>query len=119
MDRVGRRLMLLIGVAGCVVCVAINAAMVALYTGTDNHAGLGVGVAALFVFLVFYAGFVDAPFLVFLGEIYPNNIRARGISIAIATTALTDILYLQITPFAFAAIGWKYFMVGSTSSYRH
>ncbi|KAF7562318.1 hypothetical protein G7046_g1848 [Stylonectria norvegica] len=111
LDRMGRRLMLLIGVAGAVSCVAINAAMTAQFTGTNNKAGLGVGVAALFVYLVFYATFVDAPMWVFIGEIFPNHIRARGIALCIATIAMVDILFLGIAPFAFAAVGWKFFMV--------
>ncbi|KIW88139.1 uncharacterized protein Z519_11250 [Cladophialophora bantiana CBS 173.52] len=111
LDRLGRRLMLLIGLAGCIVCVAINSAMVAEYSGTDNAAGLGVGIAALFVYLCFYASCYDAPLLVVLGEIFPNHVRAKGVALSIATVAASDILYLQVAPYAFAAVGWKFFLL--------
>ncbi|KIW33344.1 uncharacterized protein PV07_00201 [Cladophialophora immunda] len=111
LDRLGRRLMLLTGLAGCIICVAINAAMVAEYSGTNNDAGLAVGLASLFVYLCFYASCYDAPLLVVLGEIFPNHVRAKGVALSIATVAASDILYLQVAPYAFAAVGWKFFVL--------
>lgn len=42
-DRVGRRTFLLVGIAGCLVFLAIETAMVARYVGTDNKAGNAAG----------------------------------------------------------------------------
>lgn len=42
-DRVGRRTFLLVGIAGCLVFLAIETAMVAKYVGTDNKAGNAAG----------------------------------------------------------------------------
>ena len=86
--------------------------MVAQYADAGtNKAGLGVGVAAFYVFLVFFAIGLDAAGWVMLSEIFPNFIRAKGYALAVASQSLADIIYLQVTPEGFANLGWKYFLV--------
>jgi MFS family permease len=112
MDRVGRRPLLLIGIVGCCACLIVEAAMVATYAAAGtNKAGLGVGVAAFYIFLAFYSVGVDVAGVVFYSELFPNHIRAKGICLSIATIALTDLVYLQATATAFANIGWKFYLV--------
>lgn len=102
-----------LGIGGCCVCLVLEAAMVATYgsSGT-NKAGLGVGVFALYLFMFIYSLGVDVGGYVFYSEIFPNHLRAKGLALAVATNALTDLVYLQVSPTAFAHIGWKYFLVG-------
>jgi MFS family permease len=155
MDRIGRKPLMLTGVVGCCVCLIIEAAMIASFASpipTDpsaiNHAGLRMGVAALYVlhptnrlplnppfipqhlwpppstsdsplliqissyiFLVFYGCGIDCAGVVFYSEIFPNHLHAKGVAMAIATIAITDLVYLQATSTAFANIGWKFFLV--------
>jgi MFS family permease len=112
MDKVGRKPLLLIGVGGCCACLIIEAAMVAQYAAAGtNKAGLGVGVAAFYVFLAFYSVGVDVAGVVFYSELFPNHIRAKGICLSVATIAITDLVYLQATATAFANIGWKFYLV--------
>ncbi len=112
MDRFGRRPLMLCGVAGCCVMLCIEAAMIAQYAeaGT-NKAGLGVGVAAFYVFLVIYSLGVDVAGVVFYSELFPNHIRAKGVALCVMSIALTDLVYLQATAEAFANIGWKFYLV--------
>lgn len=49
--------------------------------------------------------------VVYYSELFPNHIRSKGVALAIATLALTDLVYLQATSTAFANIGWKFFLV--------
>jgi MFS family permease len=109
MDRIGRRPLMLIGVFGCCFCLVIEAAMVASFaTGPNagsNKAGLAVGVAAFYIFLLVYSFGIDVCGVVFYSEVFPNHIRAKGICMSIATVALTDLVYLQATATAFANIG--------------
>lgn len=49
--------------------------------------------------------------VVYYSELFPNHIRSRGVSLAIATIALTDLVYLQVTTTAFEHIGWRFFLV--------
>jgi hypothetical protein len=105
---------MLFGVAGCCVMLCIEAAMVASYAeaGT-NKAGLGVAVAAFYVFLIIYSFGIDVCGVVFYSELFPNHIRAKGVALSIMSIALTDLIYLQATAEAFANIGWKFYLVSS------
>jgi sugar porter (SP) family MFS transporter len=112
MDRWGRKPLMLFGIFGCMLCLCIEAAMVALYADAGtNKAGLGVGVAAFYLFIIFYSFGVDVAGVVFYSELFPNHIRAKGVSLCMMSIALTDLVYLQATAKAFAEIGWKYFLV--------
>jgi len=112
MDKLGRRPLMIFGVAGCCVCLILEAAMVAEYAdeGT-NKAGLAMGVAATYLFLACFSVGVDVAGVVFYGELFPNHQRGKGLSLAVATIALTDLVYLQVTATAFANIGWKFYLV--------
>ena len=102
---------MLFGVFGCGVCLVIEAAMVASFTGTDNKVGLGFGVFAFYAFVAVYGLGIDVCGVVWYSEIFPNHIRAKGICMAIATIALTDLVYLQATATAFENIGWHFYLV--------
>lgn len=65
-----------------------------------------------YIFLLFYGCGIDVAGVVFYSEVFPNHLRAKGVALAIATIALTDLVYLQATATAFANIGWKFFLVG-------
>ncbi|OQU97101.1 hypothetical protein CLAIMM_03092 [Cladophialophora immunda] len=111
-DKIGRRPLLMFSFCGCCVCLILEAAMVAVYGGqTANHAGLQMGVAATYLFLFLYSMGADVASYCIYSELFPNFMRARGLSVTIAVLALTDILYLQLAPTAFASIGWKYYLV--------
>lgn len=59
MDFTGRRPLLLFGVSGCCVSLILEAAMVANFAGTTNKAGLRMGVAAAYLFLMVYSIGID------------------------------------------------------------
>lgn len=97
MDRIGRKPLLIIGMTGCCVSLIFEAAMVASFAeaGT-NKAGLKMGVAATYIFLLFQTFSFDSTAVVLFSEIYPNHLRARGLAIVIATVAITDLVYLEV-----------------------
>jgi MFS family permease len=79
MDRVGRRPLMIFGVAGCCVFLCIEAAMVAEYAAAGtNKAGLAVGVAAFYLFLAVYSVGIDVAGVTFYSELFPNNMRSKG-----------------------------------------
>jgi hypothetical protein len=84
LDRVGRRPVIIIGLTGCILMITIYTAMVAEYAGTDNKAGNAMGVLFLFLFVTFYGSSQDASSYVYCSEIFPTNVRAQGLSVAIA-----------------------------------
>ncbi|KAF2015641.1 MFS general substrate transporter [Aaosphaeria arxii CBS 175.79] len=112
MDKVGRKPLMLFGVAGCGICLAIEAAIVATYAAEGtNKAALAAGVAMFYLFLAVYSMGVDVAGVVFYSELFPNHIRAKGVCLSMATVALTDLVYLQATTTAFANIGWRFYLV--------
>lgn len=75
--------------------LCIEAAMISLYAAAGtNKAGLGVGVAAFYVFLVIYSLGIDVAGVVFYSELFPNHIRAKGVALCVMSIALTDLVYL-------------------------
>ncbi|OAL26939.1 hypothetical protein AYO22_03883 [Fonsecaea multimorphosa] len=111
MDYFGRRKLVLIGLAGCVIFLCIQSAMIAEFANSGtNKAGLRMGVACSYIFLAFYSLFDTAGF-VFYAELFPNHMRAKGLSVIVCTIALTDLVYLQVSATAFANIGWKFYLV--------
>jgi hypothetical protein len=47
----------------------------------------------------------------YLGEIFPTHLRAKGVSLGVATISFTNIIWLQAAPTAFLNIGWKFYLV--------
>lgn len=97
MDWTGRKPLLVFGVAGCCVSLILEAAMVSSFAEeATNKAGLRMGVAAAYLFLMVYSIGIDVAGVVFYSELFPNHLRAKGLSLSIAVIALTDLVYLQV-----------------------
>ena len=75
-------------------------------------------VAMFYLFLAVYSMGVDVAGVVFYSELFPNHIRAKGVCLSMATVALTDLVYLQVTTTAFANIGWKFYLVSCITLMR-
>ena len=106
---------MLYGLGACCVFLIIEASMVASFTGTHyNEAGVAIAITALFCFIASYAIGIDVAGIVFFGELFPNHIRAKGFALAVATKAISDLVYLQSASTAFDRIGWKFNLVSSS-----
>ncbi|OAP54337.1 hypothetical protein AYL99_11438 [Fonsecaea erecta] len=114
-DRVGRKPLIIYGILGACSCLIVEAAIIANFATpvpavNPNSAALRAGVAMLYLFLVAYSIGVDSTAFVYFGEIFPNHLRAKGVALAIATLGLTDLVYTEVAPTAFANVGWKFFL---------
>jgi MFS family permease len=109
-DRMPRNVLITLGLIGCAAAVICEAALVATYIDTTNKSGLAACAAMLFVFVVAYALLLDGVTWWYTGEIFPTHLRAQGMTIGMATYAVTNIIWLQAAPTAFATIGWKYYL---------
>ena len=78
-DRVGRRTLLLVGAAGTTVALA---GVAAVYS-TSGHEGLLLPL--LVMFIAFFALSQGAVIWVYLSEIFPASVRARGQALGSAT----------------------------------
>lgn len=104
--------------------------MGAKYIGTSNSKGLSAGVFFLFFYiwlqvttvtvrktpqiadkLYSYGSCIDATTYVYVSEIFPTHLRARGLSFGVAILFLSTIAYLEAAPTAFAQVGWKYYLL--------
>ncbi|KAJ7755166.1 monosaccharide importer [Mycena metata] len=124
-DRVGRRRLLLIGAAGMMVCEYI-VAIVGVTAGQTAADG-SVNVTAqrvLIAFVCFYIAFFATSWgpvaWVITGEIFPLTIRAKGMSLAVASNWLWNFGIGYATPYlpngvATAGLHVKVFFIwGST-----
>ncbi|KAJ7499706.1 monosaccharide importer [Mycena latifolia] len=104
-DRVGRRRLLLIGAAGMMFCEYI-VAIVGVTVGTVDASGAADNIAAqrvLIAFVCFYIAFFATSWgpvaWVITGEIFPLNIRAKGMSLAVASNWLWNFGIGYATPY--------------------
>ncbi|KAK4936073.1 hypothetical protein LTR10_022975 [Elasticomyces elasticus] len=111
LDRVGRKPLLLTGLTGCMLSVALETAMIAEYAGTTNKAGLSMGVFFSFCFISFYGGGIDVVGYVYCSEIFPTHIRSQGVAWSLAGTFLSTLVYVEAAPTALADIKWRYYIV--------
>jgi hypothetical protein len=51
---------------------------------------------------VFAEFLLDGTQYIYFSEVWPNHLRAKGMTIAMATIALVNIMWLQAAPTAFA-----------------
>ena len=74
-DRFGRRILIRIGSAGMVVCLALVATGFAGGRGTGNGTFVLAGLIGFIAFFAFSSG---AVIWVFISEVFPNTVRAKG-----------------------------------------
>jgi len=72
-DRLGRRLLLLIGAVGLAACLSLTAWA---FHGGGSHGT--VVLASLIAYIAFFAFSQGAVIWVYISEIFPNRVRARG-----------------------------------------
>lgn len=73
-ERFGRRLFMLIGLSGILVCLICEAALQAVYLGTDNRAGQNAAIFFIFLFITpFWSTFMDAVSQIDALSCHPTN----------------------------------------------
>ena len=109
-DRVGRKNLMLMGVAASSVCFALVAVGLR-YGGSENRGMSILAVVFIFVYYVFYGmSMLSIPY------IYPaeiNSQKMRNIGTSFATTINWLFVYVVVvaTPTAIQNIKWKYYML--------
>lgn len=91
-DRVGRKTLLLIGAAGMAFCLSGVAAV--FFTHRRQSSLLWL----LLVYIVFFAISQGAVIWVFISEVFPNRVRAKGQSLGSSTHWMMDALISGIFP---------------------
>ena len=110
-DRIPRNVMISVGLFIAAALSCCQAAITAQFLGTTNRAGLAASVAIMFLFIFNYNLFLEGPSWWYNAEIFPTHLRAKGMAVGISVFCLSNILWLQLAPTAFANIGWKFYLV--------
>ncbi|KAJ9615214.1 hypothetical protein H2200_001288 [Cladophialophora chaetospira] len=114
-DVAGRRILMMIGYTVCICWMCIETAMVALYASpvpeNPNRAGISMAIAALYLFLASFTCTLDVTGFTYYADVFPNHLRAKGVSVGIGGSAVVTLILTQCAGIAFRTIGWKYFLV--------
>lgn len=107
-ERLGRRVLLLLSSSGCCICMALIAG---LSSQPENKLAMHGAIFFTFLFHFSHAlGFGGIPFL-YATEIAPLNMRTAINSISVGIFWAFNVLIAEITPIAFTALGWRYFVI--------
>ncbi|HEY1741801.1 MAG TPA: sugar porter family MFS transporter [Granulicella sp.] len=97
-DRVGRKMLLMIGAVGTAICLSIVAAIFA------THQHLAVLVWALVAYIAFFAISQGAVVWVYISEIFPTRVRGKGQSLGSGTHWVLN-----------AALSWTFPIIAARS----
>ncbi|GAA0554754.1 sugar porter family MFS transporter [Chitinophaga japonensis] len=98
-DRVGRRRLMMIGTIGLIATLGLVAISFYMHTG-----GIAV-VSYLLIYIAFFAFSQGAVIWVFIAEIFPNQVRARGQTLGSFTHWIMAALIAFIFPYLASHIG--------------
>ncbi|KAF2212457.1 hypothetical protein CERZMDRAFT_106187 [Cercospora zeae-maydis SCOH1-5] len=110
-DKLGRRILFLASAAIMLVGYVITTALSATFAQSRSSA---TGIAVIPFLFIFFAGYDIAltPLVVsYPAEIWPYNLRGRGLSVMGLTVVVTIVFNTFVNPIALDAIGWKYYLV--------
>ena len=91
-DRLGRKTSLLVGAAGCAICLA----GVSILFGRNTH--LSLLLPLLIAFIIFFAISQGSVIWVYLSEVFPTNVRSKGQSLGSSSHWVMNALIAQIFP---------------------
>ncbi|VEU21466.1 DEKNAAC102519 [Brettanomyces naardenensis] len=96
-EHMGRRVLMIYGAAGMVVCEFI----VAIVGTTDgqNHSAVKAMISFICIYIFFFASTWGPGAWVIIGEIFPIQIRAKGVALSTASNWLWNCIISVITPY--------------------
>ncbi|KAI1100731.1 general substrate transporter [Jackrogersella minutella] len=96
MEKIGRRSLLLWGALGMVICQFIVAI---IGTITSSTSAVSAMIAFICIYIFFFASTWGPGAWVVIGEIYPLQMRARGVALSTASNWLWNCIIAVITPY--------------------
>ena len=99
-DRLGRRSLLLMGSAGCAISLVITATTMIM----PNPQPV-IAVVAIFSFVINFAYSLGPLPWVICSEIFPSNIRSKGMSICVTVNLTSNLLVSFLSPTLLAYLG--------------
>ena len=100
-DLMPRPHLLMLGLAWCLSALTIEAALVAQFADTTNHAALKAAVAVMFLYVYGFQGCLNGTQWAYLSELWPSHMRPKGIAMGLLSIMLLNICFVQAAPTAF------------------
>jgi len=97
-ERFGRRRLLLVGAIGMCICEFL-VAIIGVTISVTNVAGQKVLIAFVCIYIAFFAATWGPIAWVVIGEIFPLNVRAKGMALSTASNWLWNFAIAYSTPF--------------------
>ena len=91
-DKIGRKSLLLISAAGCALCLG---GVAAVFAGSGHR---GLLLPLLVVFIIFFALGQGSVIWVYLSEVFPTNVRAKGQSLGCSSHWVMNAIIAQAFP---------------------
>jgi hypothetical protein len=113
-DRIGRVLLCSLSLSGVIISMFALGALTAVYGTSTNTAGIYGTIASMFIIGGTYAFGIIPLTVLYPPEVLSFPIRATGMGLYTFTTKLCGLLVTMAFPFAFAAIGWKTYMINAS-----
>lgn len=104
-------LSVVIGFGGIVVVLIGEMICLALL---ETRTSFGLSAAAIFFLfghIAFFSSCIDATTYIYASEIFPNHLRARGLSLSVSGLFLASLAFTQAASSALATIKWKYYIL--------
>ncbi|KAH6692488.1 sugar transporter [Plectosphaerella plurivora] len=110
-DKLGRRKLFLISSVGMLISYIIISGLSGGFATTGaSSVGLAV-VPFLYIYFAFYDIAFTPLIVAYPAEIWPYELRARGIALTQMSTYAAIFFNTFVNPIALEAIGWKYYIV--------
>lgn len=106
-DRLGRRLLLLVSTSGCAISLAVMGAYQYVHLRTDVETGAydWLPLACVVVFLVtYYSGVGPLP-IAMMGEMFPSNVKGLALSIGSVLLSLCFVIVTKLYQVAVDGLG--------------
>lgn len=111
-DRVGRRMPLLIGGVAVALLLTLEAVTTSQNTKGDHKALAGLGITWMWLHNIFFSASFGPVCWTYMSELLPTQIRATGSSICVGIGLwAVNVMWSQVSPKALHKIGWKYYFV--------
>ena len=110
-ERAGRRRLFIVSSCTMLLFMILVLACSAVFANTGNHAAGTAVIVFLFLFLGGYViGFTPIPIL-YINEIWPTELRAKGGSVYWLSQTLAVCFNQYVNPIALREIQWRYYFV--------
>ena len=99
------------GYVGVVIALVGECISVSIFQRNGSKAAINAAIFFLFLHIGCFSCTCDATSYIYASEIFPTPVRAKGLAVSISGLFVATIIFLQCAPTAFAAIGWRYYVV--------